>query len=315
MSRAPIVIAHRGASAYLPEHSPQAKTLAYGQGADYLEQDVIATRDHELIVLHDLYLDDVSDVRQRFPDRARRDGHFYVIDFDLSDLKQLRLIERREPGSDVRLYAGRFPSTVPEFRISTLAEEIELIQGLNQATGRHVGIYPEIKDPGWHDEHGFDLASAVVATLSRYGYKGPQDMCFLQCFDAAVLRRVRGELGCQLRLVQLVDGGEHQQRHLSVEGLAAIRKYADAVGPSYVALFEGGFGGETMRPSAAAAAIKAVDLMMHPYTFRKDRLAPGLSVDFEELLAFFLRDVQVDGLFSDFPDIVVDVRQRLLPAS
>jgi glycerophosphoryl diester phosphodiesterase len=315
MTQAPIVIAHRGASGYLPEHSPQAKALAYGQCADYLEQDVIASRDHELVVLHDLYLDDISDVRERFPERARTDGHFYVIDFDLRELKQLRLMERRKPGSAERLYDGRFPAMLPEFRISTLAEEIELIQGLNRATGRRVGIYPEIKDPDWHKAQGFDLAAAVIETLQRYGYESPQDLCFVQCFDAAELRRVRNELGCRLRLVQLVDGGDHQLRHLSERGLAAIREYADAVGPAYAALFEGGVGGESLSASPAASAIRAAGLMAHPYTFRKDRLAPGLDVDFETLLAFFWADIRVDGLFSDFPDIAVRVRGRLFPAA
>jgi glycerophosphoryl diester phosphodiesterase len=89
MSAAPIVIAHRGASGYLPEHTLEAKALAYGLGADYLEQDVVATRDAQLVVLHDLHLDDVTDVASRFPGRQRADGRHYAIDFDLAELQQL----------------------------------------------------------------------------------------------------------------------------------------------------------------------------------------------------------------------------------
>src|SRR5688572_24954616 len=96
----PFVIAHRGASGYLPEHTLAAKALAYGLGADYLEQDVVATRDGRLVVLHDLHLDDISDVARRFPGRQRADGRHYVVDFDLSELETLRVFERRTPGSD-----------------------------------------------------------------------------------------------------------------------------------------------------------------------------------------------------------------------
>ena len=108
MSAQPVVIAHRGASGYLPEHTLEAKALAYGLGADFLEQDVVATRDHELVVLHDLYLDDVTNVAQIFPGRQRTDGHYYVIDFDLSELRALSVSERRRPGSEEPLFEQRF---------------------------------------------------------------------------------------------------------------------------------------------------------------------------------------------------------------
>src|SRR6185503_3100921 len=109
MKPPPIVIAHRGASGYLPEHTLVAKALAHGLGADYLEQDVVATRDGKLVVLHDLYLDDVSDVAERFRGRQRDDGLHYVIDFDLTELKTLTVFERRAPGSAAAKYPARFP--------------------------------------------------------------------------------------------------------------------------------------------------------------------------------------------------------------
>ena len=99
MTLSPIVIAHRGASGYLPEHTLAAKALAHGLGADYIEQDVVATRDSQLVVLHDLYLDDVTDVALKFPGRQRSDGRHYVIDFDLAELEQLTVFERRAPGT------------------------------------------------------------------------------------------------------------------------------------------------------------------------------------------------------------------------
>ncbi|HEX7236991.1 MAG TPA: glycerophosphodiester phosphodiesterase family protein, partial [Gammaproteobacteria bacterium] len=154
MKPPPIVIAHRGASGYLPEHTLAAKALAHGLGADYLEQDVVATRDSQLVVLHDLYLDDVTDVAQKFSGRHRQDGRHYVIDFDLAELETLTVFERRAPGTANAKYPARFPADTALFRIATLPQELELIRGLNRSTGRTAGIYSEIKDPEWHRRHG-----------------------------------------------------------------------------------------------------------------------------------------------------------------
>ena len=163
MTETPIVIAHRGASGYLPEHTLAAKALAYGLGADFLEQDVVATRDGALVVLHDLHLDDVSDVARRFTGRQRADGRHYVIDFGLAELQTLRLFERRLPGSTAPRYPDRFPADVPVAGITTLADELRLVQGLNKSMRREVGIYPEIKEPAWHRRHGVDLAARLTA--------------------------------------------------------------------------------------------------------------------------------------------------------
>jgi glycerophosphoryl diester phosphodiesterase len=200
----PIVIAHRGASGYLPEHTLAAKALAHGLGADYLEQDVVATRDGKLIVLHDLHLDDVSDVAQRFPGRQRSDGRHYVIDFDLAELQTLRVAERRAPGAVAAKYPMRFPSDAALFRITTLTDELRLIQGMNQSMARVVGIYPEIKEPEWHRTHGIDLAALLLAELAGFDYWRAADPVFVQCFDAAELVRVKKDLGSELKLVQLV---------------------------------------------------------------------------------------------------------------
>ena len=145
----PVVIAHRGACGYLPEHTRAAKVLAYAMGADYLEQDVVASRDDELIVLHDIHLDRVTDVASRYPDRARRDGRFYVRDFDLDEIKTLRVHHRRN-ADDSLVYRGRDGTEGDDFRVLTFAEELALVRTLETAHGRPVGIYPEIKRPRWH---------------------------------------------------------------------------------------------------------------------------------------------------------------------
>src|SRR5690606_38952800 len=111
----PLVIAHRGASGYLPEHTLPAKALAHAQGADFLEQDVVASRDGALLVFHDLVLDELTDVAERFPGRARADGLHYVIDFDLAELRTLKAGERRLRGSRDARFPGRFPADRPLF--------------------------------------------------------------------------------------------------------------------------------------------------------------------------------------------------------
>ena len=307
MSPSPIVIAHRGASGYLPEHTLAAKVLAYGQGADFLEQDVVATRDGELVVLHDIFLDEISDVRKRYPDRARQDGHHYVIDFDLAELRQLSLCERRRPGASEPFFPGRFGHWDRPFRVVTLAEEIELIQNLNRTTGRNVGIYAEVKEPAWHRKHDVDLSARLLELLQRFDYRAATSAAYVQCFDAGELRRLRNM--CTLKLVQLVDANTMDS--LDGPALDAIREYADALAPPYRKLMVGTWQGAELRPSPAAEAIRQAGLLLHPYTFRRDQ-PRSTGQEFERLLAFFYRVLRVDGVFCDHPDVALRVRARVV---
>lgn len=309
MPAVPIVIAHRGASGYLPEHTLAAKALAYGLGADFLEQDVVATRDAALVVLHDLYLDDVSDVARRFPGRQRDDGRHYVVDFDLAELKTLTLFERRAPGTSAAKYAARFPPGAGLFGIATLQEELSLVGGLNASMGRSVGVYTEIKEPAWHRRHGIDLAKLVLDELRRFGYSSPQDPAFVQCFDAAELERVKGALGSELRLIQLVDATAQHEELLRPAGLRRVAGYAYGLGPHYSQLLEEQ-GAQRPRISPLARHAQGAGLRVHPYTFRRDEL-PAYAPTLEELLELFLVDVGVDGVFCDHPDVAVRVRDAL----
>ncbi|MBT6330596.1 MAG: glycerophosphodiester phosphodiesterase, partial [Kordiimonadaceae bacterium] len=127
-----VVIAHRGASGYLPEHTIAAKAMAYAMGADYIEQDVVMTKDGRLVVLHDHLLDRVTDVQEKFPDRKREDGRYYVIDFTYAEIRTLNVSERYridENGEKVAVFPGRFPLNKSNFKVHTLEKEIELIQG------------------------------------------------------------------------------------------------------------------------------------------------------------------------------------------
>lgn len=304
------MIAHRGASGYLPEHTLEAKALAYGLGADYLEQDVVATRDSELVVLHDLYLDDVTDVAERFPGRHREDGRYYVIDFDLVELQRLSVSERRRQGSREARFPARFPTESAIFRIATLEEELALVAGLNRSMRRKVGIYPEIKHPQWHRAHGIDLSRLLISKLYAHGYKDADATAFVQCFDAEELHRVRDELGCKLKLVQLVGVEPEYAPLLSGEGLARVARYADALGPSYAQLLALDDPNAAIGQSELTRAARRAGLALHPYTFRRDEL-PRYATSLDELLSLFITHVGIDGLFCDQPDVAIAVREKL----
>ena len=117
--------------------------MAYGMGADYLEQDLVMTKDDQLVVMHDHFLDGITDVAERFPGRARPDGRYYVVDFTLDEVRSLRMTEPFQlvDGKQVPVYPARFPLWKSSFKIHTFQEEIEMIQGLNKSTGKNIGIY------------------------------------------------------------------------------------------------------------------------------------------------------------------------------
>ena len=306
----PIVIAHRGASGYLPEHSMAAKVLAHGFGADYLEQDVILTKDDVPIVFHDLELEALTDVVNLYPDRARSDGHWYAIDFTLAELRTLSLNERVEPATGARAWPRRFAGRGLRFPIVTLDEELELVRALNAARGRDAGVYTEVKSPAWHRAQGKDPSRIVLDTLARHGYTERGDNVFLQCFDDLELQRIRSELGCDLKLIQLV--GETRMpaaaavwRQLrSPEGLRAVAGYADGIGPSIAMLVEFPGDGAAPLPSGLCAAAHALGLAVHPYTLRIDSL-PGGATGIDEVHRALFGVVRVDGVFTDFPDLTV----------
>ena len=306
-----LVIAHRGASGYLPEHTLEAKAFAYAQGAHYIEQDVVATRDDELVVMHDIHLDRVTDVADRFPERRRDDGRYYVRDFDLAEIKTLRAWERRRDDGVSAVYPGRFPTGVGNFRVPTLREEIKLIQGLNQSTGKSVGIYPEIKRPAWHrNEGGVDISALVLQMLDDLGYRTKADPVFLQCFDQAETIRIRRELGCQLRTVQLIgenswgESATDYDKLKTPAGLAEIAGVVDGVGPSLGQLYtQADVDGQPISTGMVKAAHDA-GLVVHPYTFRADQVASGFE-SMGEMVHWFSAVLAIDGLFTDFPDLAL----------
>jgi glycerophosphoryl diester phosphodiesterase len=290
----PLIIAHRGASGYLPEHTLAAKAMAYAQGADYLEQDVILTKDGVPIVQHDVTLDSTTDVAVRFPGRQRANGRFYAIDFTWAELRQVRVVERFHPSSGKPVFPGRFPGGVGEFRINTFEEELQFIQGLNRSTGRQVGVYPEVKLAAWHRQEGQDVSKAVLALLAKYGYDSKDAPCFIQSFELAELRRLRGELGWKGRLLLLT--GAKTPWTATPEALRELAQVVDGIGPPLSAVMvERNLTGLVARAQAAG-------LRVHPYTLRNDSLPKGFASG-RDCFAFLAREAKVDGVFTDFPDV------------
>jgi glycerophosphoryl diester phosphodiesterase len=324
--RRPVVIAHRGASGYLPEHTFAAKAMAYAMGADLLEQDLHLTRDGEVVVIHDTWLDELTDVAERFPGRQRPDGRFLVLDFTLDELRSLRFTERftRIDGRPAQVYPGRFPTGTGRFEIHTLADELALVDGLNHATGGRVGLYPEIKVPWLHRREGMDLSTAALTVLRDHGYTSRDRAVFVQCFDPLEVRRLRQEvmpaLGVDLRLVQLI--GRPEWRETWVEdadagwvpyddgwllepgAMARVAEVADGIGPAWSMVLapDPATGRVAVTPLVAEA--HAHGLTVHPYTLRADQL-PEWAADLDDLHARLFLDAGVDGVFTDFPDRTV----------
>ncbi|MEL6107687.1 MAG: glycerophosphodiester phosphodiesterase [Planctomycetota bacterium] len=306
-------IAHRGASGYVPEHTLTAKAMAHAMGAAYLEQDLVATKDGVPVVLHDIHLDTVTDVKDRFPDRKRADGRFYAIDFTVAELKTLRVFERFDLKTGRAVFAERYPTGEGEFRIPTFDEEIRFIKNLNRSTTRSAGIYPEIKQPAWHREQGCDLSPIVLEVLRSHGFDDPESECYLQCFDEFEVKRLRRELGYRGKLVQLIARGHDEasgtdyNRLRSAEGLADLQGLVDGVGPMIDLVVTWDDSGErAVTPFVEAA--HANGLVVHPWTIRADQLPRNCGS--LQALVDALKDAAVDGVFADHPDRVIAALTR-----
>jgi glycerophosphoryl diester phosphodiesterase len=281
MGSSPIVIAHRGASAYRPEHTLAAYSLAIAMGADYIEPDLVSTRDGVLVARHENEISGSTDVASR-PEFAARgttkqiDGRavtgWFTEDFTLAELKTLRARERMP---ELRPANTAFDGL---YEIPTFEEVI----GLAKAEG--VGIYPETKHPAYFDSIGLSLEEPLLAAL-----RGHDGAVFIQSFEAANLRELRALTDLPLiRLGTVADLGE-------------IAGYADGIGPP-----------KRLVTAEVVAEAHAAGLLVHPYTFRPENefLPEAFRDDAPGELAFFYEQ-GVDGVFADNPDTAVAVRERI----
>ncbi|MBW6410747.1 glycerophosphodiester phosphodiesterase [Clostridium weizhouense] len=313
------IIAHRGASGYLPEHTLEAYSMAYAMGVDYIEADVNITKDGIPVVMHDTHLDTTTNVAKLYPERKRLDGRYYIVDFTLAEIKKLSVHERIDLATGNPVFKDRFILDNSHFEVPTLEEEIQLIQGLNKSTGRDVGIYPELKFPKFYKENGFDIGEITLKMLDKYGYNQKDAKCYIQCFDPTYLKNFKETLKPKCKLVQLIghsdwddNKGDDVPYLLSAKGLKGISKYADGVGPSIDQILDE--NGEQKKSELVCNPNFVKDahdnnLEIHPYTVRKDDL-PKYAKNADEFIRKLLFDVNVDGLFSDFADIGVQAKNE-----
>jgi len=334
------VIAHRGACGYLPEHTLEAKALAHGMNPDFIEQDVALTKDNVPIVIHDHFLDTVTNVSKVYEKRKRTDGRYYAIDFTWKEICNLTVHERIDIKTGDPVFSDRFPvknqrtlplktnkttkysllkapsPRAPAFKIPSLEEEIIFIQGLNKSRNKNIGLYVELKAPWFHRNEGKDIASVVLKLLSKYGYSTKNDKIIIQCFDPLCLKTMKYIHKTQIPLVQLIaDNSWHEtpgidyEKMLTNKGLQKISRYANGVGPWISQLVEKDKLGSLNISDVVKNAHKN-KLIVHPYTARKDSL-PDNFKSMKELLNTLYYKVKVDGIFSDFPDTAVDFRNTL----
>ena len=321
----PLVIAHRGASGYRPEHTLASYELAIEQGADYIEPDLVATRDGQLVARHEPLLDDTTDVATRAEFASRRstkllDGKnvtgYFASDFTLQEIKRLRAMQANPARS--KQHDG-------QYEIPTLEQILELVVRQSARLGRAIGIYPETKHPAFHLALGLPLEDRLLATLRRHALDRADAPVFIQSFESANLQYLRART--PLPLVQLLDDGslEYDAAGRSItrvdipdfgdtrggqrpRSLADIAKYANAIGPWKRQIVRD-VGAAALLVTTTIEQAHAAGLRVHTYTFRNEpvTLAPEYRDDPRlEYRQFF--DLGIDGVFSDFPDTALAVR-------
>ncbi|MEV6599602.1 glycerophosphodiester phosphodiesterase [Actinoplanes sp. NPDC051346] len=326
-----LVIGHRGASGYRPEHTLASYELAARTGADFIEPDLVATKDHVLVARHEPEIGGTTDVASRpeFASRRRTvvvDGvsvtGWFTHDFTLAELKTLRATERiPEVRQHNTLYDGLF-------QVPTLSEVLELRERLCRDLGREIGVYPETKHPTYFRRLGLDLETPLVAALRRRGLNRRDAPVFVQSFEATNLRSLHDDYRLRVPLVFLTSatGGPFEDplsyaEYLTPAGLRELARYTDGVGPEKGQVIPREADGTLGTPTRLVADAHAAGLRVMPYTFRAenqflpaelrtgtDPAAYGRALD-EQVI--FLR-TGIDGLFTDQPDIGVLARDLAL---
>jgi glycerophosphoryl diester phosphodiesterase len=309
----PILIAHRGASGERPEHTLASYERAIDQGADFIEPDLVLTKDGVLVARHENEIGGTTDVADHpeFADRKTTkqiDGidmvGWFTEDFTLAELRTLRARERLP---DLRPANKRFNDL---YLIPTFEEILKLVRAKEAETGRRIGLYPETKHPSYFAKIGLPHQAAMLVMLAKYGYENADDPVFIQSFEVGNLKALR--TATRLRLIQLVDAeggpadlpGVTYADMLMVQGLSDIATYADGVGPSAALIIapEG--------PTALVGRAHDAGLQVHVWTLRMEN--SFLPTQFQRPddpqgrgdFASYVQAIAatgVDGIFSDFP--------------
>ena len=303
---APIVIAHRGAAGYLPEHTLGGYELAIRLGADYIEPDLQLTRDGKLVAMHDETLDRTTNVAELF---ERRNGQYRVEDFDLAEIRQLTV---RPVGPQAgETFPGFTPSMPEPFRVPTFEEVLDFLTAYNAANATNVGVYPEAKTP-----NRTIMNRQIVEQLKAAGFEDAADRVYIQSFSFAALAdiaAIQAELGSDLRLVALgaavFVGDVAGIIDVTAPGVVPLANLADLVDGLGVTTGPFNFGGLTNALGADwVSAAHALGLEVHAYTLRP------LTQEQSDALTLPLTAAGVDGFFTDYADRTVATIATLTPA-
>jgi glycerophosphoryl diester phosphodiesterase len=321
----PIVIAHRGASADRPEHTLASYALAIEQGADFIEPDLVSTKDHHLVARHENEISGTTDVAAH-PEFAGRkatksiDGQsvtgWFTEDFTLAELQTLRARERLP-----QLRAANTGFDGKE-AIPTLDAIIALAKAATARTGRTIGIYPETKHPSYFRGLGLPLEPALLAALKKAGWTHADSPVFIQSFEAGNLKALHGETA--VRLIQLIDSGtsadgQSYDAMVTPVGLKAVAAYANGIGPNRDRIIPRAADGTLGTPTSLVGDAHAAGLQVHPWTFRPENyfLAkpfrngddPRARGDAAGEIRLYL-ETGIDGVFSDLPAAAVAALAR-----
>jgi glycerophosphoryl diester phosphodiesterase len=314
------VIAHRGASGHRPEHTLAAYSLAIDMGADFIEPDLVSTKDSVLVARHENEIGGTTDVAAKFPERrttrtidGRRITGWFTEDFTLAELRTLRAKERLAFRSHA--YDGLDP-------IPTLEEILDLVERRARETGRPIGVYPETKHPSYFRSIGLPLEEPLLAALARRGWTTATAPVFIQSFEVENLRALRQRTA--VRLVQLIDrsGGPADSTvapdvprtyasMVTPAGLERIASYANAVGVEKSLIQPIDSTGMRATPTSLVADAHGAGLMVHVWTLRSDEtyLPKAYVGDAAAEWRTFV-SLDVDGIFGDFPDVGVAALRR-----
>jgi len=327
----PLVIGHRGASGYRPEHTLASYELAARMGADFIEPDLVSTKDHVLIVRHENEISGTTDVANHpeFADRKTTKTiddvvftGWFTEDFTLAEIKTLRAIER--------LPAIRQHNTIYDglFQVPTFAEVLALRKELSRELHRTIGIYPETKHPTYFREKGLELETPLVRALKRADLTSYSSPVFIQSFELTNLKTLRKEFKVRNKLVFLtsasgspIDDDNSYAYYTSPQGLAKVAKTVNGIGPDKGQIIPRDAAGNLTTPTTLVQDAHAAGLLVHPYTFRaeNDFLPTNLQrgpnpADYGRILHemdIFLQ-TGIDGFFTDQADIGVLARDRFV---
>lgn len=326
----PLILGHRGACGYRPEHTLASYQLAIDMGADFIEPDLVITKDGILIARHENEISETTDVATKFPDRkttkiieGKSVTGWFSEDFTLKEIKTLRAKER---------LAFRDQSFNGQFEVPTFKEVIELAQKLSKKLKRPIGLYPETKHPTYFQSLKLPLEEPLVKELKSAGLNKKSSLVFIQSFELGNLKKLKSLT--KNKLIFLIDDPEvipadfkasgDQRTYMQLltpQGLKEIKKIADGIGPYKRYILptktiqgkDGQKSEEKLSPTPLVKLAHAEGLLVHPYTFRSDEryLLKSYNNDPQaEYLDFFNQGV--DGVFTDFPDHAVKARETYL---